>query len=273
MGVTFPLRFTIVTPVLNGMPWLPAAVTSVARQQDGADLEVEHIVVDGGSTDGSREWLETHQDLGFACVFEPDHGQTDALITGFRRATGDLLAWLNADDMLEPGALRRIAAAFEANPDAVLVAGACLVMDADGRLQTLMPTPPVASFEGLLWNQANPPQPATFVTAEAYRRVGGLDPRYDLAMDVDLWLKVARIGRVMFLSDVVLARFRLHPKAKSVVGLTAAIREDFRIRRLHGMSLRSPAAYRLYSLGWMNPFLRPAKRTLQQVLRATMRRI
>lgn len=238
------VRISIVTPVFNGMPWLPDTVRSVAAQREDLGSDLEHLVIDGGSTDGSREWLEANQDLGFIRVFEPDHGQTDALIKGFRRVTGDVLAWLNADDTLEPGALRRIAATFEANPGAVLVAGACLLVDGNGSIEGLIPTPPVASFEGLLMDQANPPQPATFVAAEAYRRVGGLDLRYDLAMDVDLWLKVARIGRVVFLSDAILARFRVHPSAKSVVGMTAAIREDFRIRRGYGLPLCMPGASR-----------------------------
>lgn len=264
--------FTIVTPVYNGMPWLPEAVRSVAAQRQSSGFGLEHLVIDGGSDDGSREWLGANQDLGYIPIFEPDQGQTDALIKGFSRATGNILAWLNADDILECGALARVAATFEANPGAVLVSGVCLLIDSGGAIRSLIPTPPVASFEGLRLDQANPGQPATFVTAEAYRQVGGLDIRYDLAMDVDLWLKVAQMGRIVFLPDATLARFRVHASAKSVVGLTAAIREDFSIRRAHGMPLRSAAAVGLFSRGWLKPLFRPAKRSVKRALSAVVRR-
>jgi glycosyltransferase involved in cell wall biosynthesis len=137
------MRISIVTPVLNGMPWLPEAVESVARQR----LDVEHLIRDGGSTDGSREWLTAHEDLGYRATFDRDRGQTDALIAGFAAATGDIFGWLNADDLLEPGALRRVAEAFEANPDAVIVSGACLLIGPDGAVLGPIPTPPRPEFD------------------------------------------------------------------------------------------------------------------------------
>jgi glycosyltransferase involved in cell wall biosynthesis len=82
-------------------------------------------VFDGGSTDGGVEWLREHATLGYEAVIDPDGGQTDALINGFTRATGDILGWLNADDVLEPGALERVAQAFAADPGLVMVTAAC----------------------------------------------------------------------------------------------------------------------------------------------------
>jgi glycosyltransferase involved in cell wall biosynthesis len=237
------MRISIVTPVLNGMPWLPKAVESVARQRFDVDVDVdvEHLIRDGGSTDGSREWLTAHEDLGFRATFERDGGQTDALIAGFADATGDVFGWLNADDLLESGALRRVAEAFEANPDAVIVSGSCLLIDPNGAVLGPIPTPPLPEFDRLLRHPNNLAQPATFFRAEAYRQVGGLDRRFNLAMDVDLWFRLASIGRVVLLEDAVFARFRLHPNAKSVRSAAAACREDLRIRRRYGMPWLSPA--------------------------------
>jgi glycosyltransferase involved in cell wall biosynthesis len=233
------MRISIVTPILNGMPWLREAVESVARQR--SDVDVEHLIRDGGSTDGSREWLTAEEALGFRATFERDGGQTDALISGFADATGDVFGWLNADDLLEPGALRRVAEAFEANPDAVIVSGGCLLIDSNGEVLGPIPTPPCPEFDRLLRHPNNLPQPATFFRAEAYRQIGGLDGCFNLAMDVDLWFRLASTGRVVLLKDTVLARFRLRPNAKSVRAAAGACREDLRIRRRYGMPWLSPA--------------------------------
>jgi GT2 family glycosyltransferase len=250
------MRFTIVTPVFNGMPWLPDAVASVAAQR--RDVDVEHLILDGGSTDGSREWLLAHDGLGFGVVFAPDNGQTDALVKGFERASGDVLGWLNSDDLLEPGALAWVRDAFQEVPRAAIVAGGCLLIDPQSRVIGSIPVPPVSTFAELLRFPTNLPQPATFFRADAYRRVGGLDRRYDLAMDVDLWLRLAQHGGIVVLPEQTLARFRIHPAAKSVAGAVAAVREDFVARRRQGMPLWSAAGRHLLIHGYLRPLLRRA---------------
>lgn len=264
------MRISIVTPVLNGMPWLPEAVESVARQR--SDVEIEHIIRDGGSTDGSREWLTAHEALGFRATFERDGGQTDALIAGFADATGDVFGWLNADDLLEPGSLPLVAEAFEANSDAVIVSGGCLLIDSDAAVIGAIQTPPHPEFDRLLRHPTNLAQPATFFRAEAYRQAGGLDRRFNLAMDVDLWFRLASTGRVVLLGDAVLARFRLHPDAKSVRAAAAACREDLGIRRRHGMPLLSPAGRSLLKHWLVVPPLRRAKGLARRAFRSVRRR-
>ena len=259
------MKVTVVTPVFNGMPWLPDSIRSVAEQR--ADVEVEHLVYDGGSTDGSVEWLHDHVPLGYEAIVGPDEGQTDALAKGFSRATGDILAWLNADDVLEPGSLRRVVEVFSANPDAAIVTGSCLAIDAEGAIIGAMPVPPVPTFRGLLRLQAFLPQPATFFSAEAYRRTDGLDRRYDLAMDLDLWLKLAKVGPIRTLPTEVLARFRVHPAAKTSMAQAASARQDLRIRRRHGMPLRSHAAIATIRAGYLAPLLTPWTRPFRTLAR------
>lgn len=261
------MRFTIVTPVLNGMPWLPGAIASVARQRDDAGLDLEHIVLDGGSTDGSREWLEAHAEYGCQLRFEADHGQTDALARGFEQASGEVLGWLNADDILEPGALGRVHEVFVSQPDVVMVSGVCLFINPDDRIVGAMQTPREPSFDGLVRLRMNPPQPSTFFRADAYRRAGGLDRRFDLAMDVDLWIRLARTGRYAVLPSEVLARYRVHPGAKSERFAASSAREDLRARRHHGMPWRSPAGVELLQAAYLRPFLRPLQRRVKQAIR------
>lgn len=259
------MKVTVVTPVYNGMPWLPESIRSVADQR--GDVEVEHLVYDGGSTDGSAEWLREHTSLGYEVAIGADGGQTDALARGFDRATGEIFAWLNADDVLEPGSLRRVVDVFTADPELAMVTAACLVIDHQGAILGVIPTPPVATHEGLLRLPDFPPQPATFFSANAYRRTEGLDRRYDLAMDLDLWLKLARVGRIQTLPTEVLARFRIHPNAKTTARASATARQSLRIRRRHGMPLQSRAAVTMIRLGYLRPVISPWTRPFRRLAR------
>ena len=259
------MKVTVVTPVYNGMPWLPESIRSVADQR--GDVEVEHFVYDGGSTDGSVEWLRENESLGYEAIIGPDAGQTDALAKGFGRATGQIFAWLNADDTLEPGALRRVVEVFTANSQLVMVTAASLIIDGKGAITGAIPVPPSTTFAGLLSLPAVPSQPATFFSAEAYRRAGGLDRRYDYAMDLDLWLRLARLGPIQALPTEVLARFRVHPLAKSTARAAATAREDLRIRRHYGASIRSRAAVVMIRIGYVRPITSPLTRPFRRIAR------
>jgi len=265
------VRFTIVSPVLNGMPWLPEAMTSVARQRESPGIDLEHLVLDGGSTDGSREWLEAHPEIGCKLVFEKDDGQTAALRSGFEKASGELLGWLNSDDVLEPGTLAQVHEIFAGHPDVVMVSGASLFIDSDGKVLGAMATPPVPTFEALVRTRLNPPQPSTFFRADAYRKVGGLDTSLNLALDLDLWLKLAKAGRYLVLPDRVLARYRVHSRAKSERLAVASAREDLKVRRRNGMRWRSQAGEELLRRAYLDPTIGRAGKAIGRGVRGVVR--
>ena len=121
--------FTIVTPCLNGAATLSSTLESVRDQGYGG--EVEHVVVDGGSTDGTLDILASAPDVRY--VSEPDRGLSDAVNKGIRMARNDVVGWLNADDVYLPGALGRVGKALAERPDALWATGPCLIIDADGR--------------------------------------------------------------------------------------------------------------------------------------------
>jgi glycosyltransferase involved in cell wall biosynthesis len=121
------MKFSIVTPSFRSSQWLKLCVASVADQQG---VEFEHIVQDSCSDDGTQEWLP--QDRRVKAFIEKDSGMYDAVNRGYRRATGDILAYLNADEQYLPGALAAVKSFFEANPDVEVVLGGSIITDADG---------------------------------------------------------------------------------------------------------------------------------------------
>jgi len=121
------VQFSIVTPSLNNLPWLKLCAASVADQHG---VEVEHIVQDACSTDGTGDWLKTQPKIhGFV---EGDQGMYDAVNRGFHRATGDIVAYLNCDEQYLPGALAEVGREFDVHPEVGVVFGDVIVVGADG---------------------------------------------------------------------------------------------------------------------------------------------
>ena len=239
------MRISIVTPSLNQCGFIPEMLASL-ESQDYPDWE--HVVFDAGSTDGSvevwREWegkvKSESEGVTSECgrrvrVFvEPDRGQSDAINKGMRVASGEIVGWLNADDVFLPSALAKVAEAFEKNPDAVVVYGVGAKTDLEGREIKRVPfrefCPKRLSYAfGAV-------QPAMFFRRDAYWKVGGLDESLHYAMDWDLLLKLAKVGKVVAIPDH-LANIRYYPETKTNTGGWKRMREIARIARSHNGAL------------------------------------
>lgn len=183
----FPL-ISMVTCSYQQARYLDRAIRSVI-EQDYPYLE--YIVIDGGSTDGSDEIIRRHGHALAYWVSERDGGQTEALVKGFARATGEIHGWLCSDDLLLPGALDAVAEFFHANPRVTAAYGDALWIDADGNF--LRPKKEMGFNRFVFRHDHNYiPQPSMFWRRSLYDAVGGLDPEYDLAMDADLWDRFAQ---------------------------------------------------------------------------------
>ena len=222
--VTRPL-LSIVTPCLNSAATLPEALASVRSQ--GLDGDVEHVVVDGGSDDGTVDILREAPDVEWAS--EPDRGLSDAMNKGVRRASGAFVGWLNADDYYLPGSLERVRAAFEAQPDAVWLTAPCLIVNGEGREIRNWVTRYKRFFlrhysRRSLLVQNYVAAPATFVRRDAILEAGGFDERFKYSMDYDLWLKLADRADPIVLDEPV-AAFRMAGESLSMTGFERQFRE------------------------------------------------
>jgi len=178
---------------------------------------LEYLVIDGGSSDDTVEILRGYAPWLAHWVSEPDEGQAAALARGFSLATGDILAWINSDDIFMPHALYRVAEAF-CRSRADVVFGNILLIDESGRHigeRRVAPWIPLIGAPGLMYGGFGIYQPATFWTRKIYERSGGIDASFRFCMDTDLFVRFAMHGARFKFVRTFLAAFRVHPKSKT----------------------------------------------------------
>jgi glycosyltransferase involved in cell wall biosynthesis len=230
-----PMRLTIVTPSFNQASFLRPAIDSVLRQE--GDFELTLIVVDGGSTDGSVELLQSITDPRLKWTSGPDNGQADAVNKGLQLAHGDIIGWLNSDDLYTPGALAAVVQAFAADPSAGWLIGQADIIDANGNEirtgVTRYKNHGLARYSRKRLLRENCiSQPAVFWRRELGQRVGPLDVSLHHAMDYDLWLRFAATGDPIVLHQV-LSHFRIHSASKTGQQTRQRFAEDCRVAARH----------------------------------------
>ena len=201
---------SIITPSYNQAEYLEDTLRSVLAQDYAS---IEYLVVDGASSDGSQEILRRYAGRLSWWVSEPDHGQAEAINKGLRRARGEIVAWLNSDDLYLPGAVAGAVAAFQARPESGLVFGDAITIDARGR--------PINKLVFGDWGLAELMsfriicQPAVFMRKTALEQAGLLDPTYHFMLDHHLWLRMAQATPIQHV-PAYWAAARHHPGAKNV---------------------------------------------------------
>jgi glycosyltransferase involved in cell wall biosynthesis len=222
---------SIITPSYNQADYIEQTILSVQSQDYP---HIEHIVVDGGSTDGTVEILKKYPHLKWTS--EKDKGQSDAINKGFKRAQGEIIGWLNSDDLYEAGAISRSANYFHDHPEVDLVYTDFHYIDDKGKH---LFTEKVSQFDyQRQLNELNLiPQPTAFFRKSVFD-AGYLNESYHYAMDYEFWLRIGRQHRIEKI-DGINASFRLQPESKTVTQLTKFFPEVFGISRKYGGKLVS----------------------------------
>jgi len=202
-------RVSIVTPSFNQAAFLEETIRSVLTQNYP---HIEYIVIDGGSTDGSVDIIRKYENRLAYWVSEQDAGQADAINKGWRRATGEIIAYLNSDDTYEPGAVRAAVEYLAQHPETAMVYGHCYQVNEHGERVGTLRAIPVTIHTLLLHNAIM--QPTAFIRRRVLDHTGMLNVELGHAMDYDLWLRIALHHRIDAL-DLPLANFRAHADSKS----------------------------------------------------------
>lgn len=214
---------SIVTPSFNQAAFLEQTIHSVLIQDYP---RLEYIIVDGGSDDGSLEIIRKYSDQLAWWVSEPDRGQAQAINKGLSRARGEILAWLNSDDMYLPGAVAAAVGAFRDHPGTGLVLGNAVTIDQDNRPLNDLKFGEVSLQDLISFRVIC--QPAVFMRRQAFEKAGGLDESYHMLLDHHLWIRVARNHKLVHVPEI-LAFARHHPGAKNVAQAERFGQEAYRI--------------------------------------------
>lgn len=223
-------RITVVTPSYNQGRFLESTIRSVLLQRYP---NLEYFVLDGGSVDDSLDIIRRYEPWLDYWVSAPDGGQSRAINQGFSRATGQILAWLNSDDLYLPGALLLAGEMMGSRPEVALLYGNAETINDSGQL--IGAYDPVRAYDRhwLLEHNNLISQPAAFFRRDAFAAVGGLDEDLHYAMDWDLWLRLDRHGQVVYRPEV-LAQMRVYPEAKTFSGGRAMFAEIRRVVEREG---------------------------------------
>jgi hypothetical protein len=238
----------IVTPSYQQAEFLEEAIRSVLLQ---GYPKLSYAIMDGGSTDGSLAIIEKYAQWLDAWVSEADGGQAQAIDNGFQRIPGEVLGWLNSDDVFAPGAVWRAVEEFGQHPEAVLVYGNADEISRDGAQLGPATHARQADRQYLIQVANAVPQPSAYFQRRAYEAAGKLDHSLNWALDYDLWIRLADLGPIVYIPEI-LSQMRIYPQAKTSGGAPAMF-DEFRVvgERYGGFGLLNQM------VGWLVPALLP----------------
>lgn len=211
--MSYPV-FTVVTPTLNQGEFIEKTIDSVLSQ---GYPNLEYIIIDGGSKDNTLEIIKKYENHLAYWDSQPDNGQGHAINKGMAKANGHYLTWINSDDFYLPGALNNFVELFAANPDAGIVVGAGRIVDQSGKeIYFKAPTPKINIESLYTWlNNGNFMQPSSAFTRTAWNSVHSIDEKVHIALDLDLWIRMAKAGVQFVTTEAVLSEALSHPAAKT----------------------------------------------------------
>lgn len=209
---------SIVTPSYNQGQFIKTTLDSVLKQDYP---HIEHLVMDGGSTDSTLDVLQNYDDPRLTWHSERDKGQSDAINKGMRQVKGEILAYLNSDDVLLPGTISKVIGCFEQNPDVDLIYGSCYTIDANGdrvlhsdKIKVNYIVKPI-TLTDMMTMRIILPQQGIFWRRRVMENIGLFDESLHYRMDFDYWMRAMIAGHKFMPITEYLAAFRVHDTSKS----------------------------------------------------------
>ncbi len=213
-------KISIIVPTYNQGNLIKEALDSIFAQ-NYPNFEV--IVIDGQSTDCTHEIVSEYSNRdNFIWISEHDKGQSNAINKGMRLANGEIVSWLNSDDILYDGALCQVGKAFFSNPEISLIYGCGAKIDYFGKIIKEIPYQPF--HNGFFKNALTVLQPSVFFKYEIFNKVNGIDEDLQYAMDWDLFLKISRVGKCLGIESNI-AKLRIYDATKTSSGSWERSRE------------------------------------------------
>lgn len=208
--------FSIITPNYNSVSFIEETLKSVIAQKRDLSGQLEFIVVDGASTDGSLDIISQYKSEIDVLIVEPDGGQVEAINKGLKRARGNWLAYLNSDDLYVDGVLEKLAQLIAFKPELRWISAGTQKFGESGNYDVGMTHLPEKG-RCIDWVSygANCPQPSTFWHRQVTEKVGVFDPEYHFAFDTEYWLRIYAAGFRPLIVDEVWAKFRIHEASKT----------------------------------------------------------
>jgi glycosyltransferase involved in cell wall biosynthesis len=205
-------KVSIITPSFNQGQFLEASIRSVLEQDYP---NIEYILVDGGSKDESVDIIKKYQARLAWWVSEKDKGHADALNKGFSQATGEILAWLNSDDIYFPTAVSEAVSILKSHPEVGMVYGDADLIDDSGTNVGQFASKQTG-YRQMLRGSVHIPQATTFFRADLWRQVGSLDLSLFFSFDYDFWVRLAKVSQLLYVPKR-WAKFRIHGAGKTIV--------------------------------------------------------
>ncbi len=243
------MKISIITPSYNQVDFIERTIQSVLSQDYS---NIEYIVMDGGSTDGTIDILKKYSNK-IIWKSEKDNGQSDAINKGLKIATGDIIAYLNSDDTYEPGAFKKISDFFENNPDKKWAYGKCKIIDKQDREIRK----PITWYKNLLLKKYSYKklltenfisQPATFWRKELLDEIGNFNEQENFCMDYEYWLRIGQKYKAGVINDY-LSNFRYYSDSKSGNVDKKQFQDELRLAKKYGAD-KYPLAIFLHSFNY-----------------------
>jgi glycosyltransferase involved in cell wall biosynthesis len=243
-GVGKPL-VSIVTPVLNGKPYLEETIRSVLDQTYD---NIEHVIIDGGSTDGSIDIIRRYEDKISYWISEPDSGMYEAVNKGLKIVSGDILAYLNSSDLYYRDAVKTAVEYFQGHPDVELIYGNCDFIGSNGGFLYTHRYPKFSLKSFVSMGMSTIPQPATFWRNSIHKKIGYFDTALKVCGDFDFYAKAGRSCRLSHIKKS-MAKFRIHDTSLLLSASEEAIKDEIDI--IHKRYLHIGRMHQLLLVFWM----------------------